>query len=103
MQPMRRALISIRVLKQIKLMILLSFIPLPSIHDLSDDLLPFVLEMFLLDFRCDRDSFVFLGGGVGEDGRTVLGACVCALTVDCSGIVGAIKEFYASTSSGGSW
>ena len=68
MQPMRRALISIRVLKQIKLMILLSLIPLPSIHNLSDDLLPFALEMLLLHFGCYQDSFILLGGGVGEDG-----------------------------------
>ena len=95
MQPMRRTLISIRVLEQVKLMILLGIIPFTSIHDLSDDLLPGTIEMLLLHLCRDRDRFLFLGGGVGEDGRAVLRACVCTLTIDCGWVMSAIEEFYA--------
>jgi len=65
-------LVTRRVVEEIKLMVVLRIEPFSSLGDLSGDLRPVGVEMFLLHFLGHPQRNVFLRGGIVEDGRAIL-------------------------------
>lgn len=81
------------VLEEVKLMVLLGVDPLSSFNDLSNNLCPVRVEVFLLHFLGHPLCNIFLGGGVVKDGRTILSSTVVTLFVNGCWIMCAVKEF----------
>jgi hypothetical protein len=71
MHPMRRALVTTRVLEQVLLVVVLSREPVLRGRDLSDDLLTLGVEVLCLDLGGDALGGFLLFGGVKEDGGAV--------------------------------
>ena len=71
-QVVSGTLIARRVVEEIKLMVVLRIEPFSGLSDLSGDLRPVGVEMFLLHFLGHPLGNVFLGGRIVEDGRAIL-------------------------------
>ena len=65
------ALITRRVVEEIQLMVVLCIEPFSGLSDLSGDLRPVGVEMFLLHLFGHPLGNVFLGGRVVEDGGAI--------------------------------
>ena len=65
-------LIPRRVVEKVELVVVLRIEPLPSLGDLSDDLRPAGVEVFLLHLLCYPLGDLLLGRRVVEDGRAIL-------------------------------
>jgi len=72
MKAMSRALIPVRIVKQVFLVILLRVPPHTSWLNDSGDLLPFRIKILLLDTRRYLFGDLKLLGGVGKDARAIL-------------------------------
>src|ERR1700753_1894622 len=72
MQPVRRTRITRRVLDEVQLVVVLRISPFPSLNDLSNDLCIVGVKVFLLHLLGHLLGSILLGGGVIEDGRTIL-------------------------------
>jgi len=60
------------VLEEVKLMVFLGVDPLSSFNELSNNLCPVRVEVFLLHFLGHPLGDIFLVGGVVKDGRAIL-------------------------------
>ena len=111
-QSVSRALISLWIPEEVKLVILFGIIPRSSLENLRDNPLPLGRKVFGLDLFRDTLCDAGLLGSVCKDGRPVLwaygvrdsgmvmqssrrtGTCVCPLSVHRRRIVRAIKKLW---------
>lgn len=93
MKSVSGTLVTRWVLEEVKLMIFLGVDPLSSFNDLSNNLRPVRVKVFLLHFLGHSLGNIFLVGGVVKDGRAILSSTVVTLFINGCWIMCAVKEF----------